>query len=284
MNRTLLFLHIPKTAGMSLTNLFRRITDDNERWELYDPAHVIALRDLPHSAKAQLRIVYGHFQFGLHEVLPQPTEYFTFLRDPIDRIVSDYFHVERHPSSAIHHVAGQRSLLDFAKYRVFEQGLTNRMTRQISGYYGLEEEWPDADTVQYQPLPEEALEIANQNLERHFGVVGLTSCFDETMLLLKRQWHWPTVRYVKRNIGTNRTSVDLTDKFRQFIYDHHPLDIQLYERWSRQFQQTIEQQGLAFQQQLERYRQVNQLYSTVMSKPTVKRIHRRMPKQMRKYL
>ena len=39
-----------------------------------------------------LRMVMGHFAFGLHDMIDGSKTYLTILRDPVERILSLYFH------------------------------------------------------------------------------------------------------------------------------------------------------------------------------------------------
>jgi len=91
----LLFMHIPKTAGTSMRLLLEQFFTKKQRVYLYggEPPGITleAFRDLPTDEKEHVRLVYGHFRFGVHEWLPQKARYVTMLRDPVDRVVSLYY-------------------------------------------------------------------------------------------------------------------------------------------------------------------------------------------------
>src|SRR6516162_400599 len=92
--RALLFLHIHKTAGTTLHRIIERE---------YNPFYIYTieggriewsvdhLKKLPLHRRAALQVVKGHMSFGLHEYLPQPSTYITFLRDPVERCISSYY-------------------------------------------------------------------------------------------------------------------------------------------------------------------------------------------------
>src|SRR5512135_3015151 len=96
---TLIFLHIPKTAGTT----FRSILPANYRAEeLYNvPTNAEGQVDfsgldrLSDVEKRKIRVLAGHFQYGAHEHLPQKSSYITILRDPVKRIISRYYHAVR---------------------------------------------------------------------------------------------------------------------------------------------------------------------------------------------
>ena len=91
------YLHIPKTAGETL-----------HRWLnlVYGPEHTLVWNPqsfgLPQiqrelatllEERPGVQAVAGHFPYGVHEVLgDRPHRYVTFLRDPVDRWISERVH------------------------------------------------------------------------------------------------------------------------------------------------------------------------------------------------
>jgi hypothetical protein len=108
---TLLFLHVPKTGGVSLSTALV------ERFSRQQVFHVVSrggasprfgalqgscedLRSLPEPTRAQLRCIVGHFHLTeeLHSTLSGPFFYLTLIRDPIARIGSQLAQFNRMPS------------------------------------------------------------------------------------------------------------------------------------------------------------------------------------------
>src|SRR5438876_4163369 len=103
----LVFVHIPKTAGTTL----RTILDMNEPgtrssalgnvfkgWGGIDTGLIDNLRgDTMRVDLKRVRLVRGHFPLGVREYLPRyvskgrQLRCFTFLREPVDRTLSQYF-------------------------------------------------------------------------------------------------------------------------------------------------------------------------------------------------
>ena len=166
-----IFVHIPKTAGTTLARIIDRHYPTETRLLLERHHEGIAeFRALPEAHRAELRLVRGHIPYGLHADLPQPTTYFTMLREPIDRIVSYYYFVQREQRHYLYDYANTpgMTLKRYVEDRVSLQ-MDNMQTRLLSGV------WTEPG---YGECDETTLLQAKRNLEQHFCVVGLTERFD----------------------------------------------------------------------------------------------------------
>ena len=96
---TLLFVHIPKTAGTTFQTILRKLYSEQDRCELY-PSWWVAKAGLElHTKRDRFRAVGGHFTYGVHakpEIRPfleDDMHYITILRDPVHRVVSTFNHL-----------------------------------------------------------------------------------------------------------------------------------------------------------------------------------------------
>jgi len=136
---SLIFLHIPKTAGTTLSVII-------DRQFLRDAIFTIDGADirgsvtqfiqLPETARARIQCLKGHMAFGLHPYLRSPSRYLTLLRHPVDRIVSHYHHTRGLVGHPFHDAiaSGRMSLTDYVKSGI-ARDLSDGQTTLISGVF-----------------------------------------------------------------------------------------------------------------------------------------------------
>jgi len=219
-----LFLHIPKAGGSTLGEyVYNQCCAPNANAddplsagvayleygflkpdELVVPEHVVNLL-----GRRDLRAVIGHFWFGLHEHVARPCRYITLLRDPLERVVSLYYFAK---------LQDTMSLEEFARNPPFRE-VENDQTRRIAGVNPLVGECTQA-----------MLNLARENLLRHFDVVGTTERMDETLAQLNVKLGWNReVGSYPRNVNTERPkSSVLTPAAVDAIRARNELD---YELW-----------------------------------------------------
>lgn len=250
---TLIFLHVPKTAGSTLNGVLDRRFRARETF-IYHPRSptrsLEALARLSDGDKRSIKLLRGHLFFGIHESLPQPATYITILRDPIDRVVSFYHYVLRTPA----HYLNERIRSEPDGIRALLKGgdageLNNMQTRFISGVDKPAEDWTDPATSR--PI----LSMAKDNLQRSFSLAGLSERFDETLALLQTDLEWKRVFYSRRNVTRDRPPVGgLEPSDLEFIGERNRLDIELYDFARLRFEQRIAEQGKDYRRNLQSIR------------------------------
>jgi hypothetical protein len=250
---TAIFVHIPKTAGTTLARIIDRQYPPRARL-LLERHHegVREFQALPKARRAEIRLLRGHIPYGLHVYCPRPTTYFTLLREPIDRLVSYYYFVQRQADHYLHDYANTpgMTLKRYVEDRVSLQ-MDNMQTRLLSGV------WTDPG---YDECDAKTLALAKRNLQEHFVVVGLTERFDETLLLLKRALGWHNVYYVQHNVTRGRPRrASLDAETLAVLQACNQLDIQLYEYAKALLADQIRAQGPTFARELWAFRLANRL-------------------------
>ncbi len=181
------FLHIPKTAGTSVTNALQAAFPKDHT---LTPYQVNNVRKHPREIYLHAELLYGHFTHDVYgKRLPrQPNFIFTFLRDPVQHYVSLYFHLKLDPTFTyttrlteeksfaedIHAFARDNSIEDFLRSpnsHLFDNFQTRYLVR------GLSSDFVGNSDTQLLPIA--------QRLLLDLPCFGLTERFDESLVLLE---------------------------------------------------------------------------------------------------
>lgn len=253
-----IFQHIPKTAGSSLHSVFhlkcRRRAMHNVFAGDYTHPDVEALKLLPDSKKREIQILKGHMPFGLHRLFPQRCVYVTVLREPIRRVISQYFYIRRRPGNQHHRavVGGKMSVGEFVSSGI-APGINNGQVRWLAG---------EIHSHGFGKVGSEQLEVAKANIEDHFGLVGTTEHFDETLLLLQRLMGWAGNPFYRRqNVYRRKTPETVTDEDVAVVAEHNRLDIELYDAASTRLLEDISAADIS--SRVETFRKMNRWYGRV---------------------
>lgn len=243
----LIFLHIPKTAGSTFVSVLEREYGHASVLDLYDSTSGDEVAALTPEEMGRTRVVVGHFYFGVHERLPGPCHYVTFLRDPVERVVSHYRFVQRHPEHYLHEAASTLNLAEYVRSCGTAEP-NNDQTRLLAG-----RELASCDGGSSPAM----LPVAKRNLDRH-AAVGLTEAFDASLLLMRRTFGWSRPFYVSRNIGDRHEEVNRDT--REVILSHNELDTELNRYGRERFENEIRSQREAFARELRVFRRLNRVY------------------------
>ncbi|MFH1267160.1 MAG: hypothetical protein ABIK89_15640 [Planctomycetota bacterium] len=203
MPETLIFLHVPKTAGISVSQTIIPHFPAAETYHVRSPDHAKApvfsenhgtiddFKRLPEIERSRYRCILGHMHFGLHEHVPGPSAYVALLRDPVDRLLSHFGQYCRMvENDEFGDDAVLPSLEEFCREK--PRAMDNHQIRFLCG-------WNFDDHPR-----QESLDRAKENLRRWFRVVGTVERFDETVGVLHRVYGWPEVARFRENVGTDR--------------------------------------------------------------------------------
>ncbi len=216
----LIFLHIPKTAGSSLQQIIQRQYAPNQMYVIAKVAETEKFTTLPEQTRNSVRMLTGHLPFGTHEAFTKgTTEYFTLLREPIDRVISNYYHIF---SNQAHHFHQQLHTGKYSLRQLLESGkilnMNNCMIRFLSG--DAKRKYDECDP----PMLEQAL----LNLST-FPLVGLQEYFELFLIRLMDRYHWKNPYHFLKRISTARIAVNDADKpTRDCVEHYNKLDIELY--------------------------------------------------------
>lgn len=232
----MIFLHIPKTAGTTFLEILRREYQDGfhrvpEDRRLVDPIHY--LRSLPPDQRRRITALTGHIPFGVHRELGI-SRYVTFLRDPVERVVSTYYFILATASHPRREEVRKLTLAEFARYP--GMAIDNGQTRFLSGTSEIGGRAPS------RPMDRTDLERAFSNLQSHVVVAGVVERFDQSVRLVGRRFGWRLpIEYEVENATAGRPTVDeLEEEQLQAIRVANALDIELYEAAKQRLERQLD--------------------------------------------
>lgn len=216
----LISIHIYKTAGTTFYSIIDRIFKRNEivnaNIEGLEKCEE-AFKNNTLENKESIQIIHGHFPFGWHTYFSTPVQYISFLREPVSRVVSDYFYNKEFLNGHNHSLASKMTLEEYMNCdKILD--MDNGQTRAIAGDYH----------TPYGQCTQEMLTLAKKNIDTKFLFVGLTEKFDETLILINHYLGWKKIYYTNKNV-TKKKSRILTAEQRTIIDQKNKLDQELYQ-------------------------------------------------------
>jgi sulfotransferase famil protein len=243
----LLYLHIPKTAGESLTkHIFDHYNDATGSSEeggwfssgvYYFPGQLGFMRRVEANypddvvqalRRSDLRAAVGHFSFGLHLLIDEPITYATMVRHPVERILSLYCHLKRWPSYdryppwlervGLRPLEADTSLDEFIRNYPLRE-LDNDQTRRVAG-----------KDPGYGSCSPRLLDMARSNIERFFSFVGVTERFEESLQVVADVLGWSLeFPAYKKNVNEQRAPTSsVPPETKAAILERNTLDLELY--------------------------------------------------------
>lgn len=222
-DRLWVFIHIPKTAGSSFRDeLGRRLSPEYHLKVDYVsdrplPAQRLAAVEacLEANRRQRLRFVSGHVQYQhlRRLAVDEPrTRFITILRDPVSRVVSDFYY-QRTPAHPLCEEFKQRfpTLEDFAR---FEPG-QNKMTKFLRINRN-----------------EQAIDVASRML-REFSFVGLQDDYNLSFRLMTRLLLRSSTPEAHLRRGDGRP--EISGETLSLIRALNTEDVVLFETFQRRF-------------------------------------------------
>ncbi len=230
----LIFMHVPKTAGTTLTTFLDQQFDR----EQICPHEVIHQAHLYTREQFQgYKLIRGHLNYDHIEGLLSPGRLITVLREPIARTISQYRFFRREGEGLRKQYPGATATVDAAMSQSLEQFLRNptpevrhhidnMQTRQSAGY-----------GFAFNPAAgdEAILSRAMENLRR-FDLVGLTEALPQTLELLCWLYAWYAPPQVEQlNQAPPQEDFKVTGAEYELLHELNRLDLRLYAAWRERF-------------------------------------------------
>jgi hypothetical protein len=246
----LIFLHIPKTGGSTL-NPILDWNYDNKSFQITRYAQIAAFLALSDEEKLQYKVLRGQVYYGIHQDIPEACQYICILRHPYKRLVSQYFYLNVRKAA----LGEKLSEMPFEAFLEQEPFQAYMQLNLIAG-------GSSVDEALRRPLPTNALEIAQANIEKHFPVLGLIDNYDESLLLMKRAFGWQRAFYSRQNVNKNSPKFEDLPKATQALIEQacEP-EMVFYDYARKRLQAQIEAATEDFMRDLASLKAANQRFS-----------------------
>lgn len=261
-SRCLIFMHVAKAGGTTLHNIIEKQYPKDLIYtvEHTDTQYQKVSKLQNHPRKDELRLIKGHMPIGLHEHLNQPYDYITFLRHPVERIISHYFYAKSLPHHYLYDsIVNNNMTIDEYVSSGLTPELENHQTRIFSGLTKYSKN-------NFEKVTEEHLQLAISVLDKNFVMVGLTEYFDESLLLLKKYFNWNNIFYMKMKVN-NSNKNEVSEEQLSIVKEFQKYDLLLYDFFLKKFKILLEKQDQSYFVALEEFRRYNRIYAKSMYLP-----------------
>lgn len=209
-NKPVIFVHVPKSAGISLKSIFRNWFGDNLYFHYYDNNNGIlpVKHDLDklHSYEHPVA-VYGHFnrqkKFGVEDYYPEVSQFITVLRDPFERHISLYYYLRK---------IGQQKYGPVIEDKELEDWLLNSTGNYFTSF---------------------PCEINMQNykeiIEKYFIEVGIVEKLDESLKRIAQKLGFPYSSSDLKHLNTTERSQAVPTRIKDEYRNLRELEYTVYE-------------------------------------------------------
>lgn len=137
--RTVIHIHIPKTAGSSLNKILADNFEGRNKFSFHTPKSIHDFIFMTKQERQNIDLFFGHVHYGFVEFFGDNCVVVSILREPVSRIYSYYMYVYTNTEHPIHRLVGGKGLNfdEFLKKSSQKRNLRfvidNRQVRALSG-------------------------------------------------------------------------------------------------------------------------------------------------------
>jgi hypothetical protein len=227
------FLHIPKTAGSSLIDILQMQVNPGEFYSFPDGPDQV--QQPPIEVMQAARIVRGHRMYDFQKYFARRPFVITLLRNPYDRVISNYAHIARNNAPR---------LVKLARVKAPERGeepvtleeyissppMQNRLIQFLIGHNGA-----------LKPPYKEHVALAKVHLES-LAFFGLKERFDDSVKLLAYTFGWSPIKMeAKLNLAPSDSKPKVTPEIQELLEKTNKLDMELYQYACELFDHRFQQ-------------------------------------------
>jgi hypothetical protein len=278
----LIVFHIPKTGGTTLEKIIQRAVPAEKIFlvNYHGPARssllvrsseqiAAYLREMSPGRRQSIAFVIGHFTMEIHALFDRPSRYFTIIREPVERCLSNFYHLKKEANTpeTESHLPIYKYLKNMTLEDYLDSGIgldsDNHQIRMLAGCPELDAPWSeDGRLISVPPVEARHLAMAKRNIEERFLAAGTLEQFAELTWYLKRIYGWPVHRcfYVKRRENLSRPRIDQVSMHtRRRLEQSNQFDTELYHWVNSRFVAQIAALQPEFSAQVRRFTRLNSM-------------------------
>jgi len=211
--KPIFFIHVTKTAGGSIKRMLR---EGSINAQFHYPKEEGYEKEFNYPK--DLDVIYGHYRFGAHEKMGVDANYACFVREPIARTVSHFYHLKNVAKNAVGDRAREFKDVGTFLANTKNMDLDNLQTRMLSGI---------GRDVGYQKLDQSAADLAISNLEKHFCFIGIFENLDGSINRLNQLFPALEGR-LPPHVNKGKYEHETDDETLDLIKVHNQFDAQVY--------------------------------------------------------
>jgi hypothetical protein len=260
-NKTVIFNHIPKTAGLTLNSIIEKQYLDKRIFSTLDwkggrREAIKYFKSLPESERMKYCLITGHSSLELFNYLRSPVVLVMF-RNPVERVISLYSYVKRRPRHEFHTITNHYSLLECYEKNIQNEWkeLSNGMSTSMAGLI---------NKIRIDLIDEniDKLERTKYFLQK-FCLVGLVEKFDESLVLFSEHLNWKNnLYYYKKNVSQGK--IDQNEKLKEIILKYNKEDFDLYKFVENHFLNLVNNQNSKYQQRVKSFKLINEFSKPIL--------------------
>lgn len=206
--QTIIFAHYGSTGGDSFTQCLLPHFEKHQATSYHvGKQHRDKIKNMPADQRSQLRFIYGHWSLGLDREIEQGSVYITLLRHPVKHFISQYYWAKHAAADRAQRpeyaTSSLRQWVDIQLSKADPQHTGGYITDFFSiPSYPWKDDWKTKTAKA--PLADKT-RVALATLEQHFGFVGITDKFEESLFALSCLMGWEKVYYWKLKSSSGLT-------------------------------------------------------------------------------
>lgn len=232
------FLHVPKTGGKTFRQICKKQFKSCKDFKISNQKRLAWLWDRDLADLMMIDLIHGHFPYYAVAHLPRRFKFFTWLRDPVDRVVSQY-HYWRYgnrifdlPSTKI----VRETKMSFQDYMDNKSRSFRYWIFAYTTFFGAAEDG-DRDTVEG---IERCVEQAVRTLTTNFDFVGITERYKEGLIYLQKKYGFRT-DYIIQNVtpAWAKVKAGITDEQKEELRAYLKPEYLIYDIAKKIFEERI---------------------------------------------